>query len=97
MDALAAAALAGLSALSFLLVRRVRALHAQVGDLSARVQDLGARLEVAERDVSAAIARTEVAESVLLEKGLADEEDLEAARRRFDEAAHDSAENGELH
>ncbi len=96
MDVLSAAALAGLTVLSFLLVRRVRGLGAEVETLSERVQDLAARLDAAERDVSAAVGRTEVAETVLLEKGLADEDDLEAARRRFDEAAS-SAGDGELH
>jgi hypothetical protein len=97
MEALAAAALAGLSALSFLLARRVRGLTLDLAELSERVKDLSARLDGAEQGVAAAVGRTEVAETVLLEKGLADEEDLEAARRRFDEAAQDSASGGELH
>ncbi len=89
MDALAAAALAGLSVLSFLLVRRVRGLLADVAGLSERVKELSTRLDTAEQDVQSALARTEVAETVLLDKGLADEEDLEAARSRFgtDDAA----------
>ncbi len=82
MDALAAA-LAGLSVLSFLLVRRVRGLLADVAGLSERVKELSTRLDAAEQDVQDALARTEVAETVLLDKGLADEEDLEAARSRF--------------
>jgi hypothetical protein len=93
MDALASAALAGLSALSFLLVRRVR----DVAELADRVKELSARVDGAEQDAAAAVGRTEVAESVLLEKGLADEEDLEAARRRFGEAAQDSASRGDVH
>jgi membrane protein implicated in regulation of membrane protease activity len=97
MDVLAAAALAGLSALSFLLVRRVRGLLEDVAQLSGRVEELADRLGAAEQDVSAAIGRTEVAETVLLEKGLADEDDLEAARRRFDEAAESASGEGELH
>ena len=87
MDVLSAGALAGLTVLSFLLVRRVRGLGAEVETLSGRVQDLAARLDAAERDVSTAVGRTEVAETVLLEKGLADEDDLEAARRRFGDDA----------
>jgi hypothetical protein len=97
MDALSAAALAGLSALSFLLVRRVRGLTLDLAEVSERVKDLSARLDAAEHDAAAAVGRTEVAEAVLLEKGLADEEDLEAARRRFDEASHESAGGGDLH
>jgi hypothetical protein len=83
MDALATAALAGLSAISFLLVRRVRGLLADVAELSERLREVSTRLDAAEQDVAAALARAEVAEAVLLDKGLADEEDLEAARRRF--------------
>jgi hypothetical protein len=82
MDALSAAVLAGFSVLSFVVVRRVRAVGADVAGLAERVDDLARRLVAAERDVSSAVARTEVAETVLLEKGIADEEDLEAARRR---------------
>jgi hypothetical protein len=83
MEALPAAALAALSVAALLLARRVRALLAEVAALSARVTELAARLDVAEQDAAGAVARTEIAETVLLEKGLADEEDLEAARRRF--------------
>ncbi len=97
MDALAAVALAGLSVLSFLLVRRVRGLLADVSDLSERLKELTARLEAAEQDVAGALARTEVAETVLLDKGLADEEDLEAARRRFGEGGGDAPRDGDLH
>ena len=85
MDPLPAAALAGLSVVALLLARRVRALVAAVTELTARVDGLTARVAVAEQDVADASVRTEVAETVLLEKGLADEEDLEAARRRSDE------------
>ncbi len=94
-----AAALAGLSTISFLLVRRVRGLLADVAALAERLKEVSTRLEAAEQDVAGALARTEVAETVLLDKGLADEEDLEAARRRFGDG-HGSAEvrgDGDLH
>lgn len=103
MDALAAAAaaaaVAALAAASFLLARRVRGLLADVRELSERLRELSARLEAAEQDVSSALARTEVAEAVLLDKGLADEDDLEAARRRFgaDVAAADVHGEDDLH
>ena len=97
MDSLPAAALAGLSVVAFLLARRVRALLAEVSDLQARVDGLAARLAAAEEDVQGALARTEVAETVLLEKGLADEEDLEAARRRSDEAPGGDVPRDDLH
>ena len=97
MDALTPAALAGLSVVTFLLVRRVRGLAGDAAELSARVQELTARLDAAEHDVAAAVGRTEVAETVLLDKGLADEEDLEAARRRFDEASGEGTGERDLH
>src|SRR6266508_1781744 len=99
MDALAAAAVAALAAGSLLLARRVRGLLADVRELSERSRELSARLEAAEQDVSGALARTEVAEAVLLDKGLADEDDLEAARRRFGEghASGEAGRDGDLH
>ncbi len=99
MDVLAATALAGLSAIAFLLVRRVRGLLADVADLSERLGEVSTRLEAAEHDVAGALARTEVAETVLLDKGLADEDDLEAARRRFGEghASGEVGRDGDLH
>ncbi len=100
MEVLPAAALAGLSVAALLLARRVRALLADVAELSGRVTELATRLDVAEHDAAGALARTEIAESVLLDKGLADEEDLEAARRRFGDDAPPPADvrgDGELH
>jgi hypothetical protein len=96
MSPLAAAVVAALSVLSALLVWRVRGLLAQLAGLSERVGELAARLEAAEQDVAGALARTEVAETVLLDKGIADEDDLEAARRRFGEDAADGT-TDELH
>lgn len=95
MDPLPAAALAGLSVVVFLLARRLRALVAEVTDLRAQVDGLSSRLAATEQDVGSALERTEVAETVLLEKGLADEEDLEAARRRPADVEGDAT--GELH
>jgi hypothetical protein len=98
MDVLAAAALAGLTVVTFLLVRRVRGLLADVARLTERADELSARLEAAEHDVAGALARTEIAETVLLDKGLADEEDLEAARRRSGEDGRaDARRDGDLH
>jgi len=97
VEPLPAAALAGLSVVAFLLARRVRALVAEVSDLHARVDGLASRLAAAQEDVQAALGRTEVAETVLLEKGLADEEDLEAARRRADDAPGGDVPRDDLH
>lgn len=64
-------------------VYRARSLGGELDELRALVHELSSRLEAAEQDVSNALASADVAESVLLEKGVADEDDLEAARRRF--------------
>jgi hypothetical protein len=82
VDPLPAAALAGLSIVAFLLAKRVRALMVELADVRAQLDGLSSRLAATEQDVVTALDRTEVAETVLLDKGLADEEDLEAARRR---------------
>ncbi len=86
MPVLLAAAVA-LLATSFLrLVRRERTLAAEVAALSERVSDLTARLDGTEQDVARAVTQAEIAENVLLEKGVADEDDIAAVRQRFDPA-----------
>jgi hypothetical protein len=84
VDALPAAALAGLSVVSYLLARRVRALMLELAEVRAQLDGMASRLAATEQDVVSALDRTAVAETVLLDKGLADEEDLEAARRGAD-------------
>jgi hypothetical protein len=96
MEPLPAAALAGLSVAVLLLARRVRLAAREATELSARVDGLAARLVATEEDLAVAAERAEVAETVLLEKGLADEEDLEAARRR-PEGASDASRDDDLH
>lgn len=78
---------------------RERVLAAEVSALGDRVQELSARVEAAEADVAHAVTQAEIAESVLLEKGVADEDDIEAVRRRFDSDAPAPAgeRDGELH
>jgi hypothetical protein len=56
---------------------------AEVTALSERVRELSTRVDAAEADVAHAVTQTEIAESLLLEKGVADEEDIEEVRRRF--------------
>jgi hypothetical protein len=97
VEPLPAAALAALSIVALLLARRLRALRGEIAALREQVEGLAGRLAAAEQDVDGALARTEVAETVLLEKGLADEEDLEAARRRSDEAANGDLPRDDLH
>lgn len=98
MSALAAAvALALLTALAARLVRRHRALADDVAALSERVHELSARLEAAEQDAASALVQADVAESVLLDKGVADEEDLAAARARSGAPAEPRPREDELH
>ncbi len=65
-------------------ILREKRLGGEVGVLNDRIRELASRVEAAEADVAHAVTRTEIAESLLLDKGIADEEDIEAARRRFD-------------
>lgn len=85
MSFLLAAALLLLASSVAHLLRRERALVAELDRLGEHVRELSARLSATEQDVVQAVTQAEVAESVLLEKGVADEDDLEAVRRRFDE------------
>jgi outer membrane murein-binding lipoprotein Lpp len=66
--------------------RREQALAAQVAELAERVRELQVRVDAAEADVAHAVTQGDIAESLLLEKGIADEEDIEAVRRRFGDA-----------
>jgi hypothetical protein len=83
MPALVLAVLALPSAALVWLARRERALVAELATVRARLDELTARLDGAEQDVARALTQAEIAESVLVEKGVADEEDLEAMRERF--------------
>ncbi len=96
MQLLAAAAVASLAFVTVLLARRIRALDAETLRLAEQVRELSARLEAAEHGAEGALARVEIAEAVLLDKGVADEEDLEAARARFAGEAADVPREGEL-
>jgi hypothetical protein len=64
--------------------RKLSLSAATVVDLEERLRVLTMRVDVAEHDAVAASAHAEVAESVLLEKGYADADDIEAARRRLE-------------
>jgi DNA-directed RNA polymerase specialized sigma subunit len=94
--------LLALSAAALLALRlaRLRRSHAaELGALSERVNDLAARVEAAEQDVAQALTHAQVAGTLLLDKGIADEEDVEAVRRRVDEAgpAQLRHRDGDLH
>jgi hypothetical protein len=67
--------------------------------LEERLRELSMRVEVAEHDSIEASEHAEIAESVLLEKGYADPDDLEAARHRLDRQSGGVARGreGEIH
>jgi hypothetical protein len=90
----AVVAFALVAALSFQLVRHLRALAADLDELAERVRQLSTRLDATEQDAANALAQADVAESVLLDKGVADEDDLEAARAR---SSATDPRDGELH
>jgi hypothetical protein len=52
--------------------------------LTERVRELAARLDATEGDLASARSSSGVAESLLLEKGIADEDEVEATRRRLE-------------
>jgi hypothetical protein len=66
-------------------LRTLRLRNAEASALTEQVRTLGGRLETVEEDLNRTALRADVAETVLLEKGLADEEDLEEARRYFEQ------------
>lgn len=65
-------------------MRREQHLRAELKEMQERMREFAARVEAAEADVAHAVTQAEISESLLLDKGIADEEDIEAARRRFD-------------
>lgn len=64
--------------------RRTEAtLRAAVDRLSERLDQVNVRLEAAEQDLAMALSQTGVAEGLLLEKGIADADEVEDMRRRL--------------
>lgn len=90
LSILAALALGAGAALVQAALRRRVALESELEGLRGTVRELGERLEAAEAEAARALSAAEVAASLLLEKGVADEEDLEAARARSGLAPADS-------
>ena len=84
MGSLLAISLAALAAALLLRARRrEQALAQELLALDERLRELTARLDATEADLAAALATAGVAETLLLEKGIADEDEVEAARRRL--------------
>jgi len=59
------------------------ALRVQLEGLRERLEQLHVRLEVTEQDLALAVSQTGVAEGLLLEKGIADADEVEDMRRRL--------------
>lgn len=73
-----------------------RTAEATIAALGERLREVSLRLDVAEHEAVAAGAHAEIAERVLLEKGYADPDDLEAARLRLEGEAARPARQGDL-
>jgi hypothetical protein len=58
-------------------------LRTRLDELAGQLEQLQARLEVTERDLALALSQTGVAEGLLLEKGIADADEVEDMRRRL--------------
>ncbi|HTP29431.1 MAG TPA: hypothetical protein VMK12_27675 [Anaeromyxobacteraceae bacterium] len=63
--------------------RSQRSLSREVQSLRSRLSVLRERVATAERDIKNAVNQAEATGNVLLKKGLADREELEAARHDF--------------
>jgi hypothetical protein len=86
--------------LAVVALRSWRLRGGEAARLSEQVQGMAARLEAVETEAARSALRIDVAETVLLEKGVADEEDLEEARHYFEQNGaprYDRERDGSLH
>jgi hypothetical protein len=86
--------------LAVVALRGFRLRGTEAAGLADQVRGIAARVESVEAEVSRTALRADVAETVLLEKGVADEEDLEEARRYFEQNTpqrYDRQRDGHLH
>lgn len=86
--------------LAVVALRSWRLRGAETAGMDAQLRGIAARLEVVETESARSALRIDVAETVLLEKGVADEEDLEEARRYFEANTaprYDRERDGSLH
>ncbi len=98
LAALVPLALLGAIAAIALRARRVEAaLRAQLEGLAERLDQLHVRLEVAEQDLAMALSQTGVAEGLLLEKGIADADEVEDMRRRLVTDGSDPGDEDVIH
>jgi len=86
--------------LAIVALRGFRLRGAEVEGMADQMRGIAARMESVEAEVSRNALRADVAETVLIEKGVADEEDIEEARRYFEQntpARYDRQRDGSLH
>ena len=86
--------------LAVVALRGFRLRGEEAAGLAEQVRGIATRVESVEAEVSRTTLRADVAETVLLEKGVADEEDLEEARRYFEQNTqprYDRQRDGNLH
>jgi hypothetical protein len=86
--------------LAVVALRSWRLRGAEAAGMAEQVRGMAARLEAVETEASRSALRIDAAETVLLEKGVADEEDLEEARRYFEQSTsqrYDRDRDGSLH
>ena len=84
MVILALSAFAVVAALLVRAHRREVEMTRRIAGLADELRELASRLAAAEDQVGRAITQGEVAENLLVEKGVADEDDVEAMRARQD-------------
>jgi hypothetical protein len=81
--ALIGAPFAALALHAWLARRNELALRALLAGLAERLDQLQARLDETEQDLTLALSQTGVAQGLLLEKGIADADEVEDMRRRL--------------
>ena len=86
--------------LAVVALRGFRLRGAETEGLADQVRGIAARMESVETEVSRTALRADVAETVLIEKGVADEEDIEETLRYFEQntpSRYDRQRDGSLH
>jgi len=86
--------------LAVVALRGFRLRGAEADGLADQMRGIAARMESVEAEVSRTALRADVAETVLIEKGVADEEDLEETLRYFEQntpSRYDRQRDGSLH
>jgi hypothetical protein len=93
----ALALVAATTAAGLFLARRDRSVRALLAAQEERLEQLHLRLELTEQDLAMALAQSGVAEGLLLEKGIADADEVEDMRRRLGTDGAPSGEGDVVH